>query len=30
MGRVGVGFNLKAHKQVADFADLRVSYSFKQ
>ena len=30
MGRIGVGFNLKAHRQVADFADLRVSYSFKQ
>jgi len=27
-GRMAAGFNLKAHKQVADFADLRVSYSF--
>ena len=26
-GRIGIGLNLKAHRQVADFADLRVSYS---
>lgn len=25
---LGIGFNLKAHRQVADFADLRVVYSF--
>jgi hypothetical protein len=26
--RIGVGFSLKAHRHVADFADLRVSYRF--
>jgi hypothetical protein len=27
--RWGVGFNLRAHRHVADFIDLRISYSFR-
>jgi hypothetical protein len=27
---LGLGFTLKAHRQVADYADLRISYSFRK